>query len=81
MHEYLDNGVRLGWLIDAGERKVSVYDPQSGETCLEAPESLTGDPVLPGFVFESRSNLAAVAACSLTISDCASPAHAGRCAG
>ena len=50
MHEYLDNGARLGWLIDAGERKVYVFDRRSGETRLDAPESLTGDPVLPGFV-------------------------------
>jgi len=50
MQEYLDNGVRLGWLIDPLEKKVYVYQPQSPVLCLDHPTVLRGDPVLPGFV-------------------------------
>ena len=54
MREYLANGVRLGWLIDPIERRVYVYRPPDEETCLDDPESVSGDPVLPGFVLEPR---------------------------
>jgi Uma2 family endonuclease len=51
MQEYIDNGARLGWLIDPLARRVYVYRPgQPGES-LDNPVTLSGDPVLPGFVF------------------------------
>ena len=50
MQEYLDNGVRLGWLIDPLERKVYVYQPHAPVMCLDHPTILSGDPILPGFV-------------------------------
>jgi len=51
MSEYLDNGAELGWLIDPFDKRVYIY--RAGETveCLENPTSISGDPVLPGFVF------------------------------
>jgi Uma2 family endonuclease len=49
MREYVANGVRLGWLIVPDARRVIVYRPDAGPHTLEDPESLTGDPVLPGF--------------------------------
>ena len=50
MEEYIDNGVRLGWLIDPFGRAVHVY--QSGQVVqvLENPEAVSGEPVLPGFI-------------------------------
>jgi len=54
MREYLTNGARLGWLIDPIDRRVYVYEPPDGETCFEDPESLSGEPVLRGFVLEPR---------------------------
>ena len=51
MQEYMGNGARLGWLIDADERKVYAYDA-SGETCLDDPQALDGSPVLLGFVLK-----------------------------
>ncbi len=50
MQEYLDNGARLGWLIDPIERVVYVY--RSGEVVerLETPGEVSGELVLPGFV-------------------------------
>ena len=54
MQEYIENGTQLGWLIDPTERKVYVYQPGASVVCLDNPETLTGDPVLPHF----RLNLA-----------------------
>jgi Uma2 family endonuclease len=52
MQEYLDNGVQLGWLLDTPNRRVYVYRPGQGVLCLENPTTLSGDPVLPGFVLD-----------------------------
>jgi Uma2 family endonuclease len=52
MQEYLDNGAQLGWLIDPIEKKVYTYRPQAAVECLDNPQTICGDPVLPGFVFE-----------------------------
>jgi Uma2 family endonuclease len=49
MREYLANGARLGWLIDPDSRRVWVYQPDRAAVCLEEPEAVAGDPVLPGF--------------------------------
>ncbi len=54
MREYLDNGARLGWLIDPESRRVYVYSPESQVKELKAPKTLSGDPVLPGFVLDLR---------------------------
>ena len=50
MREYLDCGARLGWLIDPLERAVTVFEPNLPPHRLESPPSISGDPVLPGFV-------------------------------
>ncbi len=52
MREYIDNGARLGWLIDPIEKKVHVYRPAAETACLDKPETISGEPVLPGFVLE-----------------------------
>ena len=52
MQEYLDNGARLGWLIDPIEQKVYIYRPQAPVECLDNPQVISGDPVLPGFVLD-----------------------------
>ena len=54
MHEYMENGARLGWLVDPEERKVHVYLPDSEPRVLESPEEVSGDPVLPGFTLGLR---------------------------
>ena len=51
MAEYMQEpGVKLGWLIDRKGRKVYIYRPSLPTECLENPESVSGDPVLSGFV-------------------------------
>lgn len=54
MAEYVDNGTRLGWLIDPEEERVYTYQPGRTVECLERPAEVSGDPVLPGFVLDLR---------------------------
>ncbi len=54
MQEYLDNGAQLAWLIDPIQRRVYVYSPQAPVRELENPETISGEPVLPGFVLDLR---------------------------
>jgi Uma2 family endonuclease len=54
MREYLDNGAQLGWLLDPIEHKVYIYRPQAAVECLNNPQTVSGEPVLPGFVLDVR---------------------------
>lgn len=49
MLEWIENGVSLGWLIDPFKRKVYVYRPNEEIIILDNPETVSGDPLLPGF--------------------------------
>ncbi len=60
MERYIANGAQLGWLIDPYRRRVYVYRPGVDVEALEDPETVSGDPVLPGFVFEVRSRIFAL---------------------
>jgi Uma2 family endonuclease len=52
MQEYLDNGVRLGWLIEPRARKVEIYRLGQAVEILQSPKALSGEDILPGFVLE-----------------------------
>ena len=52
MCEYMDNGARLGWLIDPLGGQVFVYRPGSAVERLDKPDSVSADPLLPGFRLE-----------------------------
>jgi Uma2 family endonuclease len=54
MQEYLANGARLGWLLDPEARHVYAYRPDAPVERLDQPETVSGDPVLPGFVLDLR---------------------------
>jgi Uma2 family endonuclease len=54
MEEYVANGARLGWLIDPGTRKVYVYRPQAEVETLDDPQTVSGNPVLPGLSLELK---------------------------
>jgi len=54
MQEYLDNGARLGWLIDPEQKRVYVYRPRSEAEELHNPEKIPGDPILSGFTLDLR---------------------------
>ncbi len=50
--EYIDNGAQLGWLLDPVERQVHIYQPGKAPIILDQPTTITGDPLLPGFVLD-----------------------------
>ena len=52
MQEYLANGLRLGWLIDAKNKRVEIYRQNREVEVLESPVSLSREEVLPGFVLD-----------------------------
>jgi len=54
MREYVENGARLGWLIDSEERKVHVYRPNDQIEIADKPDKVSGDPILPGFVLNLK---------------------------
>ncbi len=54
MHEYRDNGARLGWLIDPQTRQVEVYRQVQDVEILDNPTTVSGEDVLPGFVLNLR---------------------------
>jgi Uma2 family endonuclease len=49
MQEYLDNGTRLGWLINRKIREVEIYRQGQAVEILTNPESLSGENILPEF--------------------------------
>ena len=50
MQEYLENGVKLAWLINPQNRQVEVYRLGKAVEVLDAPIQLFGEEILPGFV-------------------------------
>ena len=50
MQEYMENGCRLGWLINRKKREVEIYRPGQDVEVLQSPLILSGENVLPGFV-------------------------------
>ena len=50
MREYIDNGVSVGWLIDRPNRQVYIYTSDNDGQCLNNPQTISGDPLLPEFV-------------------------------
>jgi Uma2 family endonuclease len=52
MAEYIENGARLGWLIDPYAKRVEIYRPGRAPELLAAPATLSGEDVLPGFVLD-----------------------------
>ncbi len=49
MEEYIENGAKLGWLIDPKNKRVEIYRPGEVVEVLENPSQLSGERVLPGF--------------------------------
>ena len=52
MQEYHGNGAQLGWLIDPYERRVYIYRAGSEVEVLGDSETVSADPILPGFVLQ-----------------------------
>ena len=54
MQEWMDGGARLGWYLDPYETRAYIYRPGQPVAILDNPETLSGEDVLPGFLFEVR---------------------------
>ena len=52
IREYMDNGARLGWLINPQDRTALIYRLDQPVVVLQSPTSLSGEDVLPGFVLD-----------------------------
>ena len=50
MQEYMENGCRLGWLINRKKREVEIYRPGRDVEILQSPQTISGEDVLPEFV-------------------------------
>jgi Uma2 family endonuclease len=50
MQEYIDNGVRLGILINRKSRQVEIYRQGKEVEVLDSPATVSGEDVLKGFV-------------------------------
>ena len=50
MQEYLENKMRLGWLIDTKNKMVEIYRSNQPVKVLKKPATLSGEDILPGFV-------------------------------
>ena len=49
MTEYMENGAKLGWLIDPTKGKVHIYRQNKDVEVLENPKTLSGENLLQGF--------------------------------
>ena len=54
MVEYMESGCRLAWLLDPKGKRAAIYRVGKPPELLMAPDSLSGEDVLPGFVLDTR---------------------------
>ncbi|WP_148292218.1 Uma2 family endonuclease, partial [Planktothrix mougeotii] len=52
MQEYIENGTKLGWLLDRHNQRVEIYRPNQIVEIIPSPQSLSGENILPGFVLD-----------------------------
>lgn len=63
MQEYMDAGIKLGWLINRKDRKISpsetlrecrveIYRQGKEVEILDSPTTLSGEDILPGFILD-----------------------------
>ena len=55
LHDYFTAGVRLVWYVDPVPRTVQVFTAVDRVVQLDENQTLTGDPVLPGFALPLRN--------------------------
>ena len=54
MQEWMDGGARLGWYLDPYAIRAYIFRPGRPVEIRDDPETLSGEDVLPGFVFAVR---------------------------
>jgi len=54
MQEYMENGCRLGWLVNRTQQEVEIYRLNQAVEVLKSPEFISGEDVLPGFTLNLK---------------------------
>ncbi|AFZ14175.1 protein of unknown function DUF820 [Crinalium epipsammum PCC 9333] len=57
MSEYIENGARLGWMLDRKNQQVEIYRPNQEVEILQSPTTLSCEDVLLGFVLNLKDIL------------------------
>lgn len=52
MKEYMNCGVKLGWLINPDDQQVEIYRHRKDPEILDNPQSLSGEDVMPNLVVD-----------------------------
>ena len=52
MKEYINNGTKLGWLINRKDQQVEIYRQEEDVEVLDNPQTLSGEDILPNFVLD-----------------------------
>ena len=55
MQEYIDNGAKLGWLLNRKDQQVEIYRIDQPIETLQSPTSLSGEAIQPGFILDLSS--------------------------
>ncbi len=50
MQEYMNSGVKLGWMFHPQEQQVEIYRQGQLKEVRQLPTQLSGESVLPGFL-------------------------------
>jgi Uma2 family endonuclease len=53
MQEYMDSGVRLGWLFNPQDQQIEIYRQGQEKEVRSLPTLLSGETVLPGFTLQA----------------------------
>jgi len=54
MREYMENQVKLGWLINTKAKQVEIYRQGKAVEILDLPTQLSGEDILPGFILDLK---------------------------
>ena len=46
MREYIDCGIKLGWLINPDQKQVEIYRTGQNKEVLDNPQTLSGEDIL-----------------------------------
>ncbi len=52
MTEYIDCGVKLGWLINPDDKQVEIYRNGQDKEILDNPQTLSGENVMPNLILD-----------------------------
>ncbi len=52
LEEYIENGAKLGWLINRKQRQIEIYRPQQQPEILTNPDTVSGEDILPEFILD-----------------------------